>query len=112
MSGVNLSRQLVLETPQLSPDGAGGFQLSWVGLGTLWGEIIPGSGREAAGIEQNLASVNYRITVRAAAFGASARPKPEQRLRDGERLFTILAVSERDASGLYLTCLTKEEQPT
>ncbi len=112
MNGVTLSRQLVLETPQQSADGAGGFSLSWIALGTLWGEIIPGSGREAAGVEQNLASVNYRITVRAAPFGALARPKPEQRLRDGERLFTILAVSERDAAGLYLTCLTKEEQPT
>lgn len=108
MSGVRLSRALVLEAPVTVPDGAGGFAQSWVALGTLWAEVLPGAGRESGG-EVAVAQVAYRITVRAAPVGSDARPKPEQRFRDGARLFTILAVAERDAEGRYLTCFAREE---
>jgi head-tail adaptor len=112
MTPLSLSRQLTLEAPQMVADGAGGFSLVWTSLGTLWAEVLPGTGREAAGVETSIASVTYRITLRGAPVGSTARPKPEQRLREGARIFTILAVSERDSAGHYLTCLTKEEQPT
>ena len=80
MKAPHLNRSLVLETATRVPDGAGGFTSSWVGQGTLWAEIVPGSGRDPAGEELILSSVPYRITVRAAPVGASTRPKPEQRL--------------------------------
>ncbi len=112
MSGVRLTRKLVLEAPQNVADGAGGFTAAWLVLGTLWGEIQPGSGREMAGVEVVLASVPYKITVRGAPVGAERRPKPEQRLRDGSRVFTILAVTEHDQDAQYLTCFAREEVPT
>jgi head-tail adaptor len=112
MRPVTLSRRLVLETPQMASDGAGGFTQVWASLGTLWGEVRAGSGREAAGEEISRARVTYRITLRGAPVGSTARPKPEQRLRDGARIFTILAVSEAEAAGLYLTCIATEELPT
>ena len=46
MSGVRLSRRLVLEAPQNVADGAGGFNAAWAVLGILWGEVVPGSGRD------------------------------------------------------------------
>ena len=49
--------------------------------------------------------------LRAAPMGSVARPRPEQRLRLGARIFTILAVAERDASGRYLVCFSREEVP-
>jgi len=108
MSGVRLNRALMLEAPVTVADGAGGFAQSWAGLGRLWAEVLPGTGREAGG-DVAVAQVPYRITVRAAPVGSDARPKPEQRFRDGTRLFTILAVAERDAAGRYLTCFAREE---
>ena len=111
MTAVNLSRQLVLEAPQRVADGAGGFTLIWTALGTLWAEVLPGSGREAAGEEVVLAAVPYRITVRGAAVGSPQRPRPEQRFEDGSRHFLILAVTERDPNGQYLTCFAREESP-
>ena len=111
MKQVHLSRRLTLEAPEVLADGAGGYSRSWVSLGVVWAEVVAGSGREASGVEVAVASVNYRITVRAAVVGSTARPKPEQRLRDGSRVFTILAVSESDAEGRYLTCIAKEEVP-
>lgn len=108
---VQLNRRLVLETPTRVADGAGGFAVTWVQQGVVWGEVVPGSGSETAGVEVSLAKVPYRITVRGAAVGSPARPRPDQRLTDGARVFVILAVTERDPSGLYLICFAREEVP-
>ena len=111
MSAVTLSREMVLEQRVTRADGSGGFSESWVPLGTLWAEVLAGSGRDVPGEEITLSSVPYRITVRAAPFGAEARPRPEQRFRCGMRLFRIVAVTERDRQGRYLTCFAREEVP-
>jgi head-tail adaptor len=88
-----LTRRLVLEAPERLADGAGGFSEVWAPLGTLWAHVAPGTGREAAGQLVTMSSVPLRITVRAAPQGSPARPRPEQRLRDGGRIFRILAVT-------------------
>jgi head-tail adaptor len=111
MKAPHLNRALVLEAGIRSPDGAGGFTTVWTALGTLWAEVLSGTGRDPAGEELILSSVAYRITVRAAPVGAASRPKPEQRLREGQRVFAILAVTERDPAGHYLTCFCREEAP-
>lgn len=111
MTAPMLNRLLVLEQPLRVSDGAGGFVLTWSPLGNLWGEVKVGSGREAAGEEITLAQVTYRITVRGAVVGSPQRPKPEQRLRDETRIFVILAVTEMDFGGHYLTCYAREEVP-
>lgn len=109
MKASHLNRALTLETPTRVPDGAGGFSQTWASAGILWAEVRPGSGRDPAGEEIILTSVPYRITVRAAPVGAVNRPRPEQRFREGVRIFTILAVTERDPAGHYLTCFCREE---
>jgi head-tail adaptor len=106
-----MNRRLALEGVLRVPDGAGGFDESWQVLGHVWAEVLPGTGRDAAGEEVTLASVAYRITTRAAPVGSPSRPKPEQRFRDGTRLFRILAVTERDADGRYLISFAREEVP-
>ncbi len=109
MSAPRLSRKLVLEEAQRLPDGAGGFTLSWVAKGTLWAAVEAGTGRERAGESVTVSSVGYRITVRGAAHGAPSRPKPEQRFREGARIFLITAVTEEGPGGHYLTCFASEE---
>jgi head-tail adaptor len=104
-----LNRRLVLERAVQVADGAGGFSESWAVLGVVWAEVAAGSGRDVAGEEVTVSSVPYRITVRGAPVGAPSRPKADQRLRDGTRLFKIIAVTERDAGGQYLTCFAREE---
>ena len=108
---VKLNRRLALESPSQVADGAGGFTLAWVQQGILWAEVAPGAGSDTAGVEVSLARVPYRITVHGAPIGSPARPRPDQRLTDGTRVFLIKAVTERDASGLYLTCFAQEEVP-
>ncbi len=109
MKRVHLSRKLILEAPDRVADGAGGYSESWAAIGTLWAEVTTRSGREATGAGTNLTQTSYRIVVRAAPVGTAARPLAGQRLRDGDRLFAIEAVTERDVHGRFLTCHAQEE---
>lgn len=109
MKPYNLSRKLVLERVNRVPDGSGGHVVSWVALGTLWADIQAGTGGEHYAEFVTLSNVAYRIIVRGAPQGAPSRPKPEQRFRDGARIFRIVAVTEADAAGQYLTCFSQEE---
>ncbi|WP_108484072.1 head-tail adaptor protein [Oceaniglobus ichthyenteri] len=109
MSGVQLSRKLVLEHQVEVPDGAGGFSRNWTALGTLWADLRVGSGRARSGQEVALSRVTYRITVRGAAQGAPSRPAPGQRFVDGTRVFSIDAVTEVVPRGAYLICYAHEE---
>ncbi|MFQ1700663.1 head-tail adaptor protein [Loktanella agnita] len=109
MSRPNLNRSLTLEAPLRAGDGAGGFVSDWQALGILWAEVKPGSGRETAAFAATVSRVRYRITVRAAPYGAPSRPVAGQRFREGTRVFAIQAVSERDADPHYLVCHVEEE---
>ncbi|MFD2175177.1 head-tail adaptor protein [Rhodobacter lacus] len=109
MSGVRLNRPLVLEEATRESDGAGGVTLEWRPLGTLWAEVTAGTGAAREGEAITLASVPWRIVVRAAPVGSPRRPRPEQRFREGGRIFRILAIAERDPGAHYLTCFAREE---
>jgi head-tail adaptor len=110
MSGrVHLNRKLVLETPTEAPDGAGGVLRGWEALGTVWAEVEARTGREREGDGAQVSLTGYRITLRAAPVGSSQRPRPEQRFREGVRVFRITAVAERDPRGRFLTCFAEEE---
>lgn len=105
----SLNRKLVLEDVVRVSDGAGGYTQAWIALGDVWAEVKAGSGREKFGGGVTVASVPHRIIVRAAPVGSPSRPKPEQRFREGDRIFRILAVSEQDRAARFLTCFTTEE---
>lgn len=111
MSAPRLTRRLLLETPAPQPDGAGGLVEGWDPVGTLWAQVTAGPGREQAGPGVPLGRVAYRIVVPAAPMGAPGRPRPDQRFREGTRLFRILAVAEHDLRGAYLLCHAEEEEP-
>jgi len=104
-----LNRRLILEEAQLAPDGSGGYTQIWVVLGAVWAEVRPGVGRETAGESLTLSRVPVRILLRGAPAGAPSRPRAEQRLRDGDRVYVIEAVTEADPAGRYLACFAREE---
>ncbi len=115
MSGVLmpvLNRSLELQQRIEIPDGAGGFSTTWIAKGTLWADVRLRSGRGARQGQTIVGQASYRITVRAAPVGAPSRPRPDQRFREGHRLFSILAVAEADPTGRFLTCYAQEEVPT
>ncbi len=105
---VRLTRSLVLEARERTPDGAGGFAESWVKVGTLWASVTARVAREDFLGAVTRPRVRYRIVVRGAPVGAARRPRPDQRLRDGARIFDILTVTEADPAGRYLDILAEE----
>lgn len=106
---MELNRKLVLETPVRVADGAGGFTETWSPLGQLWAEVKPSSSRERMSGTVTMSGTPYKITVRSAPVGASARPRAEQRFREGTRRFRILGISDGDRASMYLTCHAIEE---
>jgi head-tail adaptor len=107
----SLNRPMVLEEVVTTPDGAGGFTTSWTELGTLWVELRAGSGTQQRGTIAPEGRMLFRVYMRAAPQGSPQRPRPDQRLREGDRFFTILAVSEADTQGAFLLCHAREEVP-
>ena len=109
MSVPRLNRRLTLESPGRVPDGAGGFEQSWTALGVVWAELKARTGRETQVAAAALSTVPYTVVVRATPVGDPQRPVPEQRFRDGSRVFHIRSVAEADPEGRYLTCIADEE---
>lgn len=110
MNAPKLNRVLSLEERNRVPDGAGGFSETWQPIGLIWAQVKAGTGREAGREFVTMSRVPYRITVRAAPFGAPSRPKADQRFRDGTRIFSILAVTDADPDGRFLVCNAVEEE--
>lgn len=104
-----LSRRLELEEAVETSDGAGGWTKVWTPLGALWAAVRARSGREIEEGGRERARVSHRILVRAAPAGSPARPRADQRFREGSRIFRIRAVTEADDRGRYLTCWADEE---
>lgn len=104
-----LDRKLELQNAELVSDGAGGWSKSWVALGAIWASIRARSAREIEQGAQQRSRASHRILVRAAPPGSDARPRADQRFRDGARVFLIRAVTEADARGRYLLCWADEE---
>lgn len=116
ISKVHLNRYVHLQKKTRTNDGAGGFYDAWVDCGALWAHIEFKSGQDIDGLVAPLALIKHTIIVRAAVFGAPSRPQPTQRFCEitggGNRIYSILAVSEHDTRGRYLRCLTTEESAT
>ncbi|MEM6438140.1 MAG: head-tail adaptor protein [Pseudomonadota bacterium] len=109
MSAPVLNRRLVLEEETRLHDGAGGWSREWHGLGTLWAQVSARSARERDVDGRERSRVSHRITVRAAPYGSQRRPRADQRLRDGARVFLIRGVGEADVRGAFLTIWADEE---
>ncbi|MEM9145797.1 MAG: head-tail adaptor protein [Pseudomonadota bacterium] len=93
MGMLKRASRLVLESQQTAPDGGGGLTIAWAQAGVLWGEIEPRSGSESAPGARPTARVTHRIRLRREP-GSGRRPRPDQRLRLGERIFAIHGVAD------------------
>jgi len=109
MKAPHLNRRLVLEAPVRLVDGSGGYTETWEALGAHWAEVVARTGSERAIAGVSVSRVSYRIVVRGAPEGSTMRPAPDQRFREGARIFVIRAVAERDTRGQFLTCFADEE---
>jgi head-tail adaptor len=82
--------------------------VGWAALGALWAEFEPLGGSESFAGGRPRPRQRYRIVVRGAPYGAPSRPRADQRLREGPRVFDILSVAEKDGGGRFLEILAEE----
>jgi SPP1 family predicted phage head-tail adaptor len=85
-----LNRRLTLEAPVETDDGAGGVARSFTAVATLWAEVTPVAARGEVQAAALGATVTHRIALR---FRADITLR--HRLRDGARVFRIVAMRER-----------------
>ncbi len=96
--------RLVLESPVRTPDGGGGHAIAWQPVGALWGAVEPRSAREPALADRPTARITHRIRLLAEP---GRRPRTDQRLSAGARVFAIHGVVE-EPDGAHLTLFVEE----
>jgi SPP1 family predicted phage head-tail adaptor len=107
MSG-GFTRRLVLEQRSSAPDGGGGTTETWTALGIHWVALKPTNARERQSGARSGAEVTHKGYLRAFEFNSSARPRADQRFREGSRIFAIRAVTEADDRRERLLCWLTE----
>lgn len=110
MQAPKLTHQFALEDPVRTPDTGGGAVIAWTPLGTLWGALEARSGSEGLSGTRPVSRITHRVIVRSAPAGSPQRPRAEQRLRRGDRLFAIVAVTDYEGMASHLR-LDVEEGP-
>ena len=88
-----------------SPTAPAGSSSAWVPVGTIWADVRPGSGARTSPAPRCGRGSRCRILVRGAPAGSPSRPRADQRLREGARVFDILTVTEHDPAGRFLEIL-------
>ncbi|MEM8756036.1 MAG: head-tail adaptor protein [Pseudomonadota bacterium] len=102
------TRKLVLEERARTPDGAGGVVEDWAPLGTHWAKIDATRAQERFVGGRQADRVTHIARIRAGGEGDPARPRPDQRFREGDRVFAIVGVAEADDQRRELICWLEE----
>jgi SPP1 family predicted phage head-tail adaptor len=100
-----LRHRLVLEQPVEGADGAGGVTRSYATVTMLWAAVVPVAARGAVGAADVGANVTHRILIRSGP-GVTTR----HRLREGPRIYRILALRDQDGSGRFVEIAAEEHQ--
>lgn len=106
MRAPRLNRRMCLEERSEVPNGSGGLTRTWVERAWVWAAVEAGSAQQVHEGGTTLGRIKSRIVLRA---GGMDRPLPGQRLREGGRVFSILAVGDADPDARYVTCHVQEE---
>jgi SPP1 family predicted phage head-tail adaptor len=95
-----LRRRLTLEQAARVADGGGGAAVAWTTVTELWAAVRPLSGSERARADQLASRVTHEVWLR-----RRDGVLPAMRLRQGARVFEIVAVLETQWPGrLRLLC--------
>jgi len=98
-----LKHRLVLEQPVETPDGAGGVTRGYATVTTLWAALVPVAARGDVVADGRGATVTHRIVVR-----SGPELTTRHRLREGARIFRIVALRDSDGSGRFVEIEAQE----
>ena len=103
-----LNRKFTLEALAATPDGAGGQAEVWAPLGEHFVSLTASAGRERNPGGRPSARVTHTCWLRYYDYDDPARPRPDQRFREGTRIYAIRAIAEADDLRRYLVCWLEE----
>jgi SPP1 family predicted phage head-tail adaptor len=98
-----LKHRMVLEAPVETPDGAGGVTRAYADSATLWAKVAPVAARGNVEADDPGATITHRIVIR-----SGPEVSTRHRLREGARVFRIVALRDRDGDGRFLEIHAQE----
>lgn len=98
-----LRHRITIEQPDRTPDEAGGAEINWTPVATVWAEIQPKAGREVFESDQLGGRVTHDVRIR---FRAGITPK--MRCVQGGRVFDIRYVADLGGRAEWLICSCEE----
>lgn len=98
-----LNRRLALEAPVESADGAGGVTRAFSEIATLWVSVTPVSAARQIEAERLGAKVTHRLHLR---FSDDITTR--HRFRDGNRIYRIMTIRDRDGRRRFLEIEAEE----
>ena len=101
-----LRHALHIEAAIETPDGMGGFDVTWTDVALVWAQIQQAKNRVEDFAARKLEEVTHTITIR---FRDDVQAG--QRFNSTGRIFRILSVNDIDGTRRYLDCKTREERP-
>ena len=101
-----LNRQLTLEAPDQTADGAGGLSPSFAAAGTLFAAVDPMGPAERDNSGFAVTGRLFRVTLRWRAGITLAH-----RFRPGPRVLAIESLADPDETGRFLIAICREEAP-
>lgn len=104
----DMRRRVIVQNKTETPDGSGGFSVSWSNQATIWAQIIPIKGEKRAtdAVGKQLTDVvTHQIYVRYRNDGIIDTTK---RISYGSRIFQIHGVNIIEEKQRYLVLLCQE----
>ena len=98
-----LNKRLIIQDVQLSPDGVGGFQNSWVVFATVWAKVRSRHVGEKLIGDVVTSTTSHLVTLR---YLDGLRPR--MRFVAGARTYQILSIINVGEEDKWLTCLCRE----
>jgi SPP1 family predicted phage head-tail adaptor len=103
-----LRKRLVLQSRAAGLDSVGSPSNVWTDVATVWGELLPMSGRALLAAQAVKSELTHEITLRYRAEFANPITAAEMRVVYGGRYFNIHAVLNKDERNRELTLMASE----
>lgn len=104
-----LNKRIALQAETRTPDGAGGYALTWTTVASLWANIQPVFGRETSAADRQESRVTHKITLR---WQSAVTPTASMRVLYKTRAFNIRAVLNANEADRWMILLAEEGSAT
>lgn len=98
-----LDRRVAFDAATVTRGASGEERVAWTELFTVWGAVLPVTGREKLNGAQVLADMDTRIRIRYSSQSAVLTPK--HRARVGSTVYNIVSVVNLQSAGVMLELL-------